>query len=484
MTRKFLLGSLLVIGVLLLAVLALYWQASAGSVRAEPLVGAVTDEQRLVPFEGSSLAGARLYAYTTSDAIPQGAMVRLHPAPGNLLKEKINPRQTPVAAQTLRDQLDNPQQVTADLAQIWDQLRDGDRLHFRLVKRSILARLFPKFYTYDCQTEVGVSGALLPTLLPADPSMVDAPYPHLFQIFKPTFKIGEIVRLPGQQYGASKGQFKIDGKPSPTIHWSDTEIIFRIPEKTRIGENIIFEIDRSTDAKQMKFLAGVQPAGSIIQVDADTPTLDKIALGILQPGQSARITGDHLGAPGNLTVNRTRADISFWSDRAVAFTVPGAASSGMQHFTIMRKDGKSVSFYASIKRAAGTAAPKPTSPIPSAAEDAVSLLMGGYEKLRVNNRNDAEPLFAKAVAMSDKNSVEGQAIQAIVSILLDPQIDGNYEGARLADRAMRAAKTDRERGLAFIAKGFYEDKSNWEDAARAGDDKVKAFADELMNDKR
>jgi len=473
-SRKVAFGILIVIGVLLLAVAGVvFGQAFLRSTIAEPLLSVVNDGQQQVPLSGQYLQGCRIFVHTTSSSIPEGAMLPLTPVAGNALADQLAAQDIPATSAAVLGMLSHVETVTVDIGAIWDKLRDGDRLHFTLVQQSPFARLLPALFTYQCRTEVAVSGAFLPSLVPDNPAAENFPFPHLYKIFKPTFTTGEIVRLPGEDFGKQKGELSIDGKVAPTIYWTPTEIIFRVPEETKPGENVVFKITRHDDRKDVKFLISVVAPAPLTPPVPD-PALDKTSLKPVEIGQTVRVSGEHFGTPGSVVSNKKRAEVSFWSEKAVAFTVPAGVPTGLQQFTITRQDGKSVSFSVQV------AAPKPEV-APVAKEDPVSLLLQGYRKSKEGDMPRARALFEKAGEVAGDRTAEGLAVRASARYLLDA---ADQEAGALADRALAEAKNGREEALARLALGWKTDmKDHWKAAAGAGDDNIKVLAEELLDDR-
>ena len=466
-SRSILVGILVILGIVILSALGtLWWQVAAGGLRAEPLVGVITDNQRLVPFKGQNLRGGILYVYTVSGSIPEEDQITLRLQPGNALAGRLNLPPIPTTAQAILTGIERPQYTTVDLSPVWDMLRNGDRLRFEFVRASFFRPLVPRWLTYQCVTEVAVHGSLLPISMPQQRTEHE-PFPMLYQLYEPVFKPDEIVRLPGEDYGMERGTVSLDNKPIPVIHWTDTEIIFRIPETAKPGENIVFTITRKDNVAH-KFLATIEAPSSAPPV----PQLDKTAMPPVTAGQTVRVTGDALGTPGTVTFGNQAADISFWSDHAVAFTVPDNVPPGLRKVVITRADKQSVSFFARVK------SPVVAKVTPS--PDAVALLLEGYRKLKAGDADAARAGFDQAVALTKTDSAEGMAMRAITRLMNDP---ADADALELAQKASQLAKTPRARALAYLATGWDPDfRQNWTLAKNLGDPQVKELVEMLLSD--
>jgi len=445
------------------------WQVYVNDVRAEPLVGMITDNQRLVPFKGQFLQGSRVYVYTLSGSIPEQDMITLNSKPGNALVRTMDVKGIPVKSQAVLDRIYSPQYLTVDLSAVWDMLRNGDRLRFRFVRASLLSFLAPRWLTYRCTAEVEVSASLLPVSVEQEQASKREPFPMLYYLFKPHFKLGEVVRLPGMKFGTTRGTVSIDNKPIPILHWTDTEIIFRIPDKTKPGENTVFTIT-SKDGNARRFLAALEaPAPPV----STAPQLDKVAWSSVTAGQSVRVTGSNFGNPGKVTFGDRQADIEFWSDHAVAFTVPDNVPSGLRKVTVTRADRQSVAFYARMKTPAVAKVTTPES-------DAVAALLQGYRQLMASDAKGARAAFDRSLALTDKDSAEGMAVRALIRLLSDAT---DAEALQMARKAALLAETPRERGLAYLAAGFDPARrDDWTTAKGLGDPQITALAEALLHD--
>lgn len=449
------------------AFLTIGWQAFVTEVRAEPLVGMITDDQRLVPFRGINLQGCTLYLSTESGSIPEQDMISLPVKPGNALQSTLDVEAIPKTTEEALYTVYRPQYVTVDIAPVWDMLRNGDRLQFRFVRGSIFSRLVPNWLTYRCVTKVEVSGLLLPVSVQQEKASRREPFPMLYNLFKPRFKVGEVVRLPGLRFGAKRGAVTLEGAPLQILHWTDTEIIFRIPEKAKPGENLVFEIT-SSDKRSHKFLASIDGP---VAAAPPGPQLDTTAMGAVQAGDTVRVGGVGFGNPGTVSVASRGAEVTFWSDRAVGFTVPDNTPPGLRKVIITRADRQSVSFHIRVK---GEPAPKPPAPSP-----VVAALLEGYRKLAAGDETGARASFDQALAKSNADSAEGTTIRALIRLMHDVE---DEEALQMARKAAPLAKTVRERGLALLATGFDPTRrEDWTAAQKLGDPQVKALADLLLS---
>lgn len=443
------------------------WQAYVSALRAEPLVGTITDNQQQVPFRGTNLQGCLVYIYTESGSIPEQDMITLPVETGNMLKSKLDIEAIPKTTEEALYDVYRPQYMTVDIAPVWDMLRNGDKLKFKFVRGSIFNRLVPDWLTYRCVTTVEVSGSLLPVSVQQEKSSHLEPFPMLYNLFKPRFKAGDVVRLPGLKFGMARGTITADGKPLSILHWTDTEIIFRIPENLKPGENLVFEIT-SNDNRSHKFLAAIAgPANA----PPTAPQLDKTASSAVTAGETVRVGGTGFGNPGTVSFASRGAEITFWSDRAVGFTVPDNVPPGLRKVVISRADKQSVSLYLRVK--GETAATKPVVPSPG-----VAALLQGYQKLTSNDVEGAREAFDQALAQSSADTAEGTAIRAIIRLMHDP---GDEEAGQMARKATQLAKTPRDRGLALLATGWdAAARQDWATAKKSGDAQVKALADLLL----
>ena len=458
---------LVVLGLLVVgSFLTIGWQAYVTELRAEPLVGIITDDQQQVPFRGINLQGCVLYLSTESGSIPEQDMISLPVKPGNALQSTLDVEAIPKTTEEALYTVYRPQYVTVDIAPVWDMLRNGDRVRFKFVRGSVFSRLVPDWLTYRCVTKVEVSGSLLPVSIQQEKSSHLEPFPMLYNLYKPSFKAGDVVRLPGLKFGTKRGTITADGKPLPILHWTDTEIIFRIPEKAKPGENLVFEI-ASSDKRSHKFLAAI--AGPAVAVPVG-PQLDKTATAAVSAGDTVRVGGTGFGHPGTVSVASRGAEVTFWSDHAVGFTVPDNVPPGLRKVVITRADRQSVSFFTRVK---GEAAPKPPAPSP-----AVAALLQGYQKLAAGDEDGARTGFDEALAKSGADTTEGTAIRALIRLMHDAE---DNEALQMARKAAPLAKTPRERGLALLATGFAPDhREDWTAAKKLGDPQVKALADLLL----
>jgi len=461
-------GFLVILGLALLGSLGtLGWQVYVSDLRAEPLVGIITDNQRLVPFKGRQLRDCLIYVYTLSGSIPEQDMIALNGKAGNALRRTMDIEAIPATSESALTGIYRPQYMTVDLAPVWDMLRNGDRLRFKLVRSSLFRSLALKWLTYRCGTEVEVSGTLLPVSVQQEQASRQEPFPMLYHLFKPRFKPGEVVRLPGLKFGKERGKVSIDDKPVTILHWTDTEIIFRIPDKAKTGENIVFSI-AGKDGRTHRFLAAI--AAPPVPKPT-TPQLDKVAWSRVTAGQSVQVTGSLFGKPGKVTFGNRQADIEFWSDRAVGFTVPENVPPGLQKVVITRDDRASVSFYARMKETAVANVEAPET-------DAVASLLRGYRKAKTGDKDGARAAFAQSFALTEENSAEGMAVRAFVRLMDNAE---DAEAAQLARKATQLAKTPRERGLAYLAAGWALDRrQDWTTAKYLGDPQVRALAEALL----
>lgn len=460
-------GLLVILGIALLGLLGtLGWQVYVSDLRAEPLVGVITDTQRLVPFKGRHLRDSLLYVYTLSGSIPEQDMIALRASAGNALQRTMDVKAVPDTSQAVFAGIYQPQYMTVDLSPVWEMLRNGDRLRFKFVRASIFRPLLPDWMTYRCRTEVEVSGSLLPVSVEQERASRQEPFPMLYHLFKPRFKLGEVVRLPGLKYGTTRGTVSIDDKSIPILHWTDTEIIFRIPEKSKPGESIVCTIT-SKDDRTHRFLAAIEAPPVPVPT---TPQLDKAAWSTVTAGQSVRVTGSEFGKPGKVTFGDRLASIDFWSDRAVAFTVPEKVSPGLCKVVITRADKQSVSFYARMKE------PVVETPEP----DAVMSLLQGYRKLQTGDDKGARADFDGALELTEETSTEGIAVRAIIRLMNNAE---DAEAEQMARKATRLAKTTRERGLAYLATGWnLNRRQDWTTAKGLDDPQIKALAEALLGD--
>lgn len=459
---------LAVLGLLIAAsFVTIGWQAYVSELRAEPLVGTITDNQQQVPFRGINLQGCLVYIYSESGSIPEQDMITLPVKSGNTLKSTLDVAAIPNTTEETLSDVYRPQYVTVDIAPVWDMLRNGDKLRFKFVRGSIFNRLVPGWLTYHCVTKVEVSGSLLPVSVQQEKSSHLEPFPMLYNLYKPRFKAGDVVRLPGLKFGMSRGTITADGKPQQILHWTDTEIIFRITEKTKPGENLVFEIT-SSDNRTHKFLAAIAGPATAIPT---SPQLDKTATAAVTAGETVRVGGSGFGNPGTVSFANHGAEISFWSDRAVAFVVPDNVPPGLRKVVISRADKQSVSCYIRVK--GDTSAPKPSAPSP-----AVAALLQGYQKLTASDADGARAAFDQALAQSGADTTEGTAIRAIIRLMHDA---ADEEAGQMARKASQLAKTPRERGLALLATGWdTTQRQDWTTAKKSGDPQVKALAELLL----
>ncbi|MHB9109255.1 MAG: hypothetical protein ACYDCO_19550 [Armatimonadota bacterium] len=466
-TRAIIKGVLVVLGLLVLGTLGtIGWQAYVSELRAEPLVGMITDNQQQVPFRGINLRGCTVYISTESGSIPEQDMITLIAKSGNLLKSTLDVKAIPETTEETLYDVYRPEYITVDIAPVWDMLRNGDKLRFKFVRGSLFSRLVPGWLTYRCVTKVEVSGSLLPVSVQQEKSAHLEPFPMLYNLFKPRFKAGDVVRLPGLKFGMQRGTITCDGKPLQVLHWTDTEIIFRIPEKAKPGESLVFEIT-SSDNRSHKFLASIAGPATAIPT---APQLDKTATASVTAGQTVQVGGTSFGNPGTVAIASRGAEITFWSDRAVGFTVPDNVPPGLRKVIISRADKQSVSFFIRVK---GEAAPKPPAPSP-----AVAALLQGYQKLTADDAEGARARFDESLAKSGADTAEGTAIRALIRLMHNPE---DEEAREMARKASQLAKTARERGLAYLATGWDPAKrEDWNAAKKLGDPQVKALADLLL----
>jgi len=228
------------VGILFFLVLMnIVWQAFVRDMRVEPLVGRVTESDRIVPFKGRYTQGATVYVYTKSGSISANNPTKLNGVKyGEDAKNKAKKSEghAPATAQSVINQLNvtNPQYVVADLDEIWDDLKRGDKLRFKIVRGSIFARLVKGWLTYECNTVIDVEKKAEAQPLAA---------PALLKAYWPPVEAGKSATITGSRLG-SGGAITVDGRDMQIMKWGDAAITFKVPADMEEAKKGVLEVMR------------------------------------------------------------------------------------------------------------------------------------------------------------------------------------------------------------------------------------------------
>jgi len=250
--------ALVAVALIIFVIGSMLWQTFIRDMRLEPLVDTISVGQVSIPFEGRYLKGAKVYVYTSlGDAIPQERAVLVKSTPG--LSRKVAESQCPDTARRVINALDvkTPEYLTVNLADVWDKLQPRERVCFKVVRGSMVARVFPGLVTYRCETLLTVHKQQAAN---TDP-VLDSP--------KFTAKQDDVLIIKGQHFGDKFGTVLIANAPATVQEWKDLSIKVKLP--TGVNGSLPLKLTCG-DGKECNGTVDITPAPTTGPSGATGPT--------------------------------------------------------------------------------------------------------------------------------------------------------------------------------------------------------------------
>src|SRR5579859_757352 len=147
------------------------------------------------------------------------------------------------------------------------------------------------------------------------------PPPTISSISPTTGAVGAQVTLVGANFGATQGNSSVSIGPAGTINsWSDTQIVFTVPQGAYLGKQTVW-----------LFVDSVAATANFTVTAQASPTISTIAPASGPTGTQVTITGSGFGSTqgaNTVTFNGVAATVASWADTNISAVVPQGATSG------------------------------------------------------------------------------------------------------------------------------------------------------------